>query len=207
MKRNTITKIQEILDSQNFSNSYAKVSTRQLNIFKTKNERKKYINYLMTYAIEHSNLSFIQGIEYKNQKTFSYNLNKGVINIPEHLIMESNFVNYIPLILSLIEFQNVYYPHKKSTDEKLFNQILFNYIKKLFKKEADFLQERADFNLEDIHIDYIEKNAIEALVEKSKEQPIKIDVPNLNFIYLCKNFFMFQNKGIFVIKNNICIDL
>lgn len=205
MNRETIKKNQEILSRKYFENSYSKVSTRQLNIFDSKKERKKYINYLITYATEHSNLSFIKAIEYKQQKTFSYNIEKGIINIPEALIFEENFVNYIPLILTLIEFENIYSVREKR-GEMLFNQILFNYIKKLFKVEVDFLENRTEFDLRDIHVDYIEKNAVEVLIRKSKEHPIELKVPNLQRLYLCKNFFMFQNKGIFIIKNNIFIE-
>ena len=205
MNRDIIKKNQEILSKQSFENSYSKVSTRQLNIFETQKERRKYINYLITYAVEHSNLSFIKAIEYKPQKTFSYNIEKGTINIPESLVFEGNFVNYIPLVLALIEFENIYSIQKKR-NEKLFNQILFNYIKKLFTTEVEFLDNRTEFDLSDIHIDYIEKNAIEALIRKSKEHPTQLEVPNLQQLYLCKHFFMFQNKGIFVIKNNIFIE-
>lgn len=129
MNREYIQKLQQILSQKKYNNSYAKVSTRQLNIFTTIKERKKYINYLITYATEHSNLSFIKGVEYKEQKTFSYNLNNGMINIPKYLIFEENFINYIPFILSLVEFNNIYYHNEKNKTEEFFNQILFNNIK------------------------------------------------------------------------------
>jgi hypothetical protein len=200
MRTKSIKKIQSILSLKKYENSYAIISTRQLNIFNETKERKKYINYLINYATINSNLSFIKNIKYKNQKTITYDLINGILNIPNEMIHDKNFVNYIPLILTIIEFKNIYFHRKEKKDMDFFNQLLFDKIKKIFKDENEFFKNKTNFDIENIHVDYIEKNAIEFLTNKTKENPIKVETPNIKNSYISKNLFLFQSDRVFVIK-------
>lgn len=70
----------------------------------------------------------------------------------------------------------------------------------MFKIEENFLDNKTQFNLNDIHIDYIEKNAIEFLIKQTKERPIKVETPNIKQSYICKTSLCFKIKEFSLLK-------
>lgn len=196
-----ISDIQNRLIEQHFSNSFFKLSQRQLSIFETQQQRKDYIEYLVFTTLNNLHLSFVQSIGFQNKSVVEYQLNQGKVVIPKQFVQGEQAIYLLPLIGALVEYKNIH-NFEGATDHSLLLSLINKNTQLIFKSDGIF-EPTTKYNTDIAYKDYFEEKALDFMIRNDKAKPTLINnIPNIERCYKTKKFLMIKNNRSYVVFNH-----